>query len=140
MDVTKPQDSQNLTATKEHCAVCFRTILAYLKGNPQPAYPASLAAGSCPLFVTWQVGKNEDLRGCIGTFSPSDVKSLLPKYAKISAFEDSRFDPIDLKEVPDLTVKVSFLTNFEYGLKAKDWIVGTHGIIIEFDDPVTGKL
>jgi AMMECR1 domain-containing protein len=46
--------------------------------------------------------------------------------------KDSRFPPIDIKEVPELTVAVSLLVNFEKNKKALEWSVGKHGIIIEF--------
>ena len=123
-------------ATKEHCAFCFKTIITFLKGDPiQPSYPESLPAFNSPLFVSWFTGQDEELRGCIGTFTDQDVRMVLPKYAKISAFQDSRFDPIRLNEVPKLTCGVSFLTDFEEGFKAYDWELGKHGIIIDFKDP-----
>ena len=127
-----------LEATKEHCAFCFKVLIDTLDRKLQPAWPSSLAAGSCPLFVTWYKGKDEDLRGCIGTFAAGDLKSVLPKYAKIAAFEDTRFDPVSRNEVDKLICGVSFLTNFEEGYKAYDWEVGKHGIIIDFKDPATG--
>ncbi len=124
------------TATKEHCAFCFKTVIAYLKRDPvQPKYPEALPAFTSPLFVSWFKGPEEDLRGCIGTFTDQDVRVELPKYAKISAFQDSRFDPIQLDELPQLTCAVSFLTDFEEGFKAYDWELGKHGIIINFKDP-----
>jgi AMME syndrome candidate gene 1 protein len=123
-------------ATKQHCAFCFKTIISYLKGEPvQPKYPENLPAFNSPLFVSWFKGQDQDLRGCIGTFTDQDVRLVLPKYAKISAFEDSRFNPIRLEEVPELTCGVSFLTNFEEGFAAYDWELGKHGIIIDFKDP-----
>ena len=122
-------------ATKEHCAFCFKVILAKLKKESRPHYPDNLPSFASPLFVTWNIGEEEELRGCIGTFSAQDTKEVLLKYAVISAFEDSRFDPINLSEEDKLTCCVSFLTNFEEGFKAYDWEIGTHGIIIDFKDP-----
>jgi AMME syndrome candidate gene 1 protein len=68
-----------------------------LTGKDIPLYPATLADPKTPIFVTWKI-KN-DLRGCIGTFSPAQLSTILGKYALISAFEDDRFDPISLKEL-----------------------------------------
>ena len=123
---------QPVKALPDHCAFCFRTIIATLQRQPAPAWPEHLPSANCPLFVTWETGPDEDLRGCIGTFGHSDLKTTLPKYAKIAAFEDTRFQPIKMSEVPTLTCKVSFLTDFEPNLKALDWKVGVHGIIIDF--------
>ena len=49
-----------------------------------------------------------------------------------SALDDRRFDPVQLSEVEDLSVGVSFLVDYEDGKHAEDWEVGTHGIIINF--------
>ena len=98
-----------------------------------------MAYADCPLFVTWYIEKEEDLRGCIGTFSSSDIRTTLPKYALIAAMQDTRFEPIRMSEVRKLTCGVSFLTDFEKGFKAYDWEVGRHGIIIDFSAPDTGR-
>ena len=61
--------------------------------------------------MTWHID-GDDLRGCIGTFSHEKIEKVLPQYAMISAFEDSRFEPISSKELPRLNVAVSLLVNF----------------------------
>ncbi len=53
-----------------------------------------------------------------------------------SALRDSRFAPIRLKEVPQLSCGVSLLRLFEAASSHLDWTVGTHGLICEFQDPV----
>jgi len=47
---------------------------------------------------------------------------------------DKRFDPISKYEIPYLRVAVSLLINHEKCLHCLDWIVGVHGIIINFFD------
>uniref|UniRef100_A0A915Q2P3 AMMECR1 domain-containing protein n=1 Tax=Setaria digitata TaxID=48799 RepID=A0A915Q2P3_9BILA len=54
--------------------------------------------------------------------------------SKPSAFKDSRFDPITLHEVDQLHCTVSILINFEKARDYRDWVVGIHGIRIEFQD------
>ncbi|VDM29470.1 unnamed protein product [Toxocara canis] len=87
-----------------------------------------------PLFVTWKKGYERRLRGCIGTFSNLVLHKGLHEYAIISAFKDSRFDPITLHEVEHLHCAVSILINFEKARDYRDWVVGIHGIRIEFQD------
>lgn len=53
-----------------------------------------------------------------------------------SAFEDYRFNPISLKELPRLSCGVSLLTAFETGTDYLDWSLDTHGIYIQFPNPV----
>jgi uncharacterized protein (TIGR00296 family) len=92
-----------------------------------------------PLFVTWNLvnGQQTQLRGCIGNFSPLEVHSGLRQYAKISAFEDSRFHPIQANELDHLQCAVSLLTDFEPGNDWQDWIVGKHGIRIRLESDRT---
>jgi uncharacterized protein (TIGR00296 family) len=62
-----------------------------------------------PLFVTWTIGRDKRLRGCIGTFAEMDLHSGLKEYALTSALKDTRFDPITREELPRLNVSVSIL-------------------------------
>lgn len=84
------------------------------------------------MFVTWKIGKDKRLRGCIGTFNAMNLQSGLREYAVTSAFKDSRFNPVSREEFPKLSVSVSILRHFEDGDDYLDWEVGTHGIRIEF--------
>lgn len=105
-------------------------LLAKLKGAPIPAWPKSLPDASTPIFITWKI--NDELRGCIGTFSPDLHSKIVPEYAITAAMKDPRFDPMNIQEVDkNLTVNVSLLVNFEEGKDAYDWEVGKHGIIIK---------
>lgn len=85
-----------------------------------------------PLFVTWKVGREKRLRGCIGTFNALNLHTGLREYAVTSAFKDSRFSPITWEEVSRLHVSVSILRHFEDSEDYMDWEIGVHGIRIEF--------
>jgi len=117
------------------------TVSSKLKladGSDHPPHVYGIADEKYPLFVSWKKKqKNGDeyhLRGCIGTFSPKELKTGLKEYAIISAFEDSRFSPLTKQEVPLLKCDVSLLTNFEPALNLDDWKVGIHGVQIFFKD------
>lgn len=94
--------------------------------------PASIPSEPYPLFVTWFIGADKQLRGCIGTFSPMNLAQGLREYALTSAINDSRFSPISRDEFPLLSCAVSILTHFEPCSSYFDWEVGLHGIRIEF--------
>jgi len=49
-----------------------------------------------------------------------------------SAFDDTRFSPISLSELPTLSTSVTLLTSFTPCAHALDWDLGTHGIRISF--------
>jgi len=129
--------SKKLATTKDHCTYCFDIVINALDGKLKkgdfPKLPESIPKVSAPLFVTWHIFKDE-LRGCIGTFASESIEKNLPRYAMISAFQDTRFDPISKDELKNLSCAVSLLTEFENGKDAYDWEVGTHGIQIEFED------
>jgi len=131
------KDSHPVTeATAEHCAYCFDVLIGVLHNqitkSKFPPLPPSIPKVEAPLFVTWH--KDGDLRGCIGTFSKESIEQNLPEYTVVSAFQDTRFDPISKSEVSHLSCAVSLLTNFEKGKDAMDWEVGKHGISIELKE------
>jgi uncharacterized protein (TIGR00296 family) len=93
-----------------------------------------------PLFVTWETrsrwpGGSPRLRGCIGNFEPLPLDAGLREYALISGLKDSRFNPIEEKELSRLQCSVSLLTEFEDAEDYLDWDIGTHGIYITFAAP-----
>lgn len=85
-----------------------------------------------PLFVTWK--RNHNLRGCIGTTTPVNLKSGLKELAIKSAIYDSRFDPITLEEFSDLNCSVSILIDYEPCVEWSDWEIGVHGVRLEYTD------
>ncbi|KAJ9506598.1 hypothetical protein QJQ45_018432 [Haematococcus lacustris] len=106
-----------------------------------PNFPDAVSA----LFVTCRLLRNIQhssgewrLRGCIGTLEPRQLRPALRDYALISALRDSRFAPVTRRELSQLCCKVSLLSCFEVAADWQDWVVGTHGIIIEFSDPESG--
>jgi uncharacterized protein (TIGR00296 family) len=94
--------------------------------------PSTIPSEPYPLFVTWFIGTDKQLRGCIGTFSPMNLLQGLREYAITSAINDSRFSPISRDEYPLLSCAVSILTHFEPCSSYSDWDIGRHGIRIEF--------
>ena len=84
-----------------------------------------------PIFVTWKIGKEKRLRGCIGTFNSNPLHSTLKEFTLSSALRDSRFSPITKEEFDQLHVSVSLLVDFELCKDYIDWEVGIHGIRID---------
>ncbi|XP_009872622.1 PREDICTED: AMME syndrome candidate gene 1 protein-like, partial [Apaloderma vittatum] len=100
--------------------------------NGKVPFERKLNEQNPPLFVTWKIGRDKRLRGCIGTFSAMNLHSGLREYTLTSALKDSRFPPMTRDELPRLFCSVSLLTNFEDVCDYMDWEVGVHGIRIEF--------
>jgi uncharacterized protein (TIGR00296 family) len=111
---------------------CFDALHSHLHKTPDLLRKPSFPNNEFPLFVTWYIGKEKRLRGCIGTFSPLSLHDGLREYAITSALRDTRFSPISKDELSKLNCSVSLLTNFEPAKNWKDWEIGKHGIRIEF--------
>ena len=127
----------NLYYTKL-CIYCFQVLENFLSNKEidNIPFPEEFKGKSYPLFVTWRIGKGKEkeLRGCIGTFSKDNLEKNLMRYTFSSAFKDSRFPPISKNEVKYLSCEVSLLDHFEKANSPVDWVIGKHGIDIDFDD------
>eukprot|EP00760_Papus_ankaliazontas_P005369 PhM_4_TR12523/c0_g1_i2/m.105993 len=129
-----------MQATAEDCAYCFACVDAGLKRLPPPEvapFPtvANRATALCALFVTFTQSRGGDLRGCIGTHTEGPLVDQLRRYSAFAAFEDRRFSPVTAHELPHLTCGVTMLSQYEPAKDCYDWVIGTHGINIEFPDP-----
>lgn len=120
-----------INSMPEMCFYCFEVLYRELHNLEEPRTPC-FTNDPYPLFVTWKIGKDKRLRGCIGTFSAMRLHSGLREYAITSALRDSRFSPITRDEIQRLTVSVSILQGFEEARGYLDWTLGIHGIRIEF--------
>ncbi|XP_076349759.1 uncharacterized protein CG5902-like isoform X4 [Tachypleus tridentatus] len=120
-----------MVISMDMCFFCFDVLYCHLNQFEAPN-PPNFPNDSYPLFVTWKIGKDRRLRGCIGTFNSMNLHNGLREYAVTSAFKDSRFSPITRDEFNKLHVSVSILRHFEDGQDYLDWEIGIHGIRIEF--------
>jgi len=116
------------------CVFVFDILISKLTNkNIKTYFPPSLINEKFPVFVTWSKGKEKNLRGCIGTFYPDNLKKNLENFGLTAAFKDSRFPPISKEEIEDLNCGISILINFEEAKDCYDWEVGKHGIQIYFE-------
>lgn len=91
--------------------------------------PEGRLAEKYGMFVTLK--KNGNLRGCIGYIE--GVKNLIEEVRELvisSAFNDSRFYPLQKEELPYITIEISVLTPFKRILP-EEVVVGRHGLMIQ---------
>ncbi|XP_072033893.1 AMMECR1-like protein isoform X2 [Amphiura filiformis] len=122
---------KSLVVCAEMSYFCFDILHRHLN-NIEPPQSPKFTDAAFPLFVTWKIGKDRRLRGCIGTFTAMNLHEGLREYAISSAFKDSRFSPVAKDELCKLHCSVSLLRHFEDAGHYLDWEVGVHGIRIEF--------
>ena len=61
------------------------------------------------IFITIE-NLDKSLRGCIGTFKlDNNIGKTIAKYTLLSAFKDSRFEPIEKSELDNLSYKINFI-------------------------------
>lgn len=123
-----------MTATPEMAEYCLKVIAQRAnssdKSAPIPLPPLPSEEYAC--FVTLTTLPNDDLRGCIGSLSPGDLRKDMPRLAISAAFQDNRFPPVTARELPKLRCTFSLLHSFEPCKTWNDWTIGTHGIIAEY--------
>jgi len=84
-------------------------------------------------FVT--LTKNGELRGCIGYVAPMKPLYLAVRdVAMMAAVRDTRFAPVNAKELPDLEYEISVLSPLRRVLDPQEIKIGQHGLLIRNGD------
>ncbi len=92
---------------------------------------ADLVPESSGLFVS--VYCCDELRGCMGRFSSTrDFESLIRDLGKSAAFDDSRFEPIQENEIPEMNIEISLLTALRSVQGLDEIEIGRHGVYLKF--------
>jgi MEMO1 family protein len=83
-------------------------------------------------FVTLSLDNN--LKGCIGQFTPNyPLYKVVRDMSLSSAFNDSRFDPVNINDLEKLQIEISVLSPFKKISDINDIVLGKHGIYISKD-------
>jgi AmmeMemoRadiSam system protein B/AmmeMemoRadiSam system protein A len=133
----KPSESTGdfLSAAEkqELLSIARQTLEAYLKNDTVtefvPKSPKLQEPGAA--FVT--LHKHGDLRGCIGYMEPiSPLWQMIRDRAIDAAIHDSRFSPVKLKELADITIEISVLSpRVEVKDPLKEIQIGRDGVWLE---------
>nr|CCC95909.1 unnamed protein product [Trypanosoma congolense IL3000] len=129
--ITHREKLRMAEAIPEMPKYCCAVIYNKLRGEGPPEPPAGVTNDPYPVFVCLKT-LDGALRGCIGNFAAEPLHKQLKDNAIAAAFQDTRFRPVTLKELPSLTCSVSVLHSFEQAARWDEWEVGTHGIRIRY--------
>jgi len=123
--------------------VARRSMEAALNGgaeSPPPPTNAYLRSRNA-VFVTLHE-RGGKLRGCAGTILPyyPDVVTETWHSARLAAFRDSRFNPVEARELPKLHIDVSVLHSMEKIDSASQLNPAQYGVIVSTGDGRRGLL
>ncbi len=121
----------NLQEQKELLILARNTLKSYLKDRKIPEYetvnPALLRKAG--VFVT--LNKHHTLRGCIGNFVSTDsICKNVQIMAIAAAVEDPRFRNVTFKELQDIDIEISVLSELQIVQNPDEIKIGEHGIYI----------
>lgn len=122
----------NAEQRKRLLAIARKTIEEYVKDRKTLEFkesdPELLKENGA--FVTLRKGK--DLRGCIGNITGHGPLYLTVRDMAIaSATEDPRFSPVTLKELKDITIEISVLSEPKRITNVDEIKLGVHGVIVK---------
>lgn len=97
--------------------------------TPRPTDTDPVLSEQRGVFVSLHIG--DSLRGCIGTFSPSDpLMVTVVDMAIAAATSDVRFSPVRSDELARIEIELSVLSPLRRVTDVAEIQVGTHGIFI----------
>jgi len=110
------------------------TIESYIEHGkiitPPLALPKEMINQKAGVFVSLK--KFGDLRGCIGTFMPTqeNIAQEIINNAISAAVDDPRFSPVNASELKDLTISVDILSNPEEAKDISQFDPKKYGVIV----------
>lgn len=118
----------------ELVALARKTIETYVKQGKKISVPQDLTVdmkGKAGVFVS--LHKNGQLRGCIGTFTPTteNVAKEIINNAIESAVNDPRFPALTVEELDGLEISVDVLSAPEPVKSIKDLDAKKYGVIVK---------
>ncbi|MDO8945336.1 MAG: AmmeMemoRadiSam system protein A, partial [Desulfobacterales bacterium] len=125
---------QTLSATDKKALLAFarETISRYLTAQMVPLPRGFSPAALEPRGVFVTLKKRGNLRGCIGRMTPDrPLAALVGAMALQAAFEDPRFSPVTMKELPDLEIEISVLTPMQPVSGPGAIVVGRDGVLLQ---------
>jgi len=118
-----------------YTALARKALRTYLESKktvePPQDLPKEMLEEKAGVFVTLE--KDEELRGCIGTFLPAynNIAEEVIKNAIAAGTRDNRFLPVIVSEIPKLSFTVSILSKPEQVEGLEDLDPKKYGVIVK---------
>jgi len=112
--------------------IARQALLDHLNEEAVAEYETDSAAQLRPraTFVSLRRRDSDELRGCRGECEARRplIESVM-RMVIAAAVDDTRFPPVTIDEVPDLTIEISALTPLR-PIRPEEVVVGRHGLMI----------
>lgn len=135
-ELTESRGKQKKTGVKvsEPVKLARKSLEYYLKQHeimPEPKSLPALFTQKAGVFVSLK--KDGRLRGCIGTFLPSqqNIAAEIIHNAVLAAMQDPRFTPVSLEELSDIDISVDVLSEPEHIESADKLDPERYGVIVK---------
>jgi len=114
--------------------IARKTITDYIKNDTLCSIDSTQISSSlkmpCGAFVS--LHKNNNLRGCIGSFSQNEpLYEVINKMSLASALNDTRFSPVKSDELDEIVIEISVLTPMKKITSIDEVELGKTGIYIK---------
>lgn len=120
-----------------------QSATAALRGSSElpPAATGQYLSAQRGVFVTLRE-RSGMLRGCAGTILPACANLVAETWrsARVAAFQDSRFSPVEADELPNLRFDVSVLHSMEKISSAEELDPAHYGVVVSTGDGRRGLL
>jgi hypothetical protein len=120
----------DMVEQRQAIEIVRQTLTSALENeNYVPPPGAAIFGEKRGVFVTLK--KDGQLRGCIGVFDPDEpLSSAIRSMAWAAAFKDSRFQPLQKNELPELEIEVSVLSPMVEVSGSGAIELGRHGVYL----------
>lgn len=137
-DILKREEVKNMSDTELTASdkqfllkLARKTIEQYLGSETLPLPTDLLPALKVKRGAFVTLRKRHELRGCIGNMADDyALYNVIGRMAFSAAFNDTRFQPVTLDEMPFIGIEISVLTPFEKVNSADDIVLGRDGVLL----------
>ncbi|MCX6251707.1 MAG: AmmeMemoRadiSam system protein B [Bacteroidetes bacterium] len=119
---------------KELLSIARKTIEQYIRNHKSPSIDTIGFSSNLKMksgaFVTLK--EKGELRGCIGRFTSDEpLYVVIEEMAIASSTQDSRFPPVDVKEIDKIEIEISVLSPMKKINSIDEIVMGKNGIYIK---------
>ncbi len=112
-------------------AIARKSLEKYLTNEEKPAFEVSDPALQSKLGVFVTLNKNDQLRGCMGNFSPdTPLWQTVQEQTITAASKDPRFPAVEPEELEDIEIEISVLSKPKEIDNWQNIKLGKHGVLV----------